>query len=164
MKAVLTLFLLISIAVSAQQHDSNILFKFGHADSVIIASHSSLVVQGKPGKSGTTLELVKENKPNYTILGKTKKLDKISIDSLARILVTPNDDVDQSTVFCFEPHHVIYLFTNNIISYVDLCFDCMRFVTTKDILVSEYVLSNREWKLLESFFGNRTINIETIHR
>lgn len=158
MKCLLLLFL--SISFSAFGQESNVLQKFSHADSVIIVSHESLVLSGPPGKPGIRLELVKENKPDYSIIREIKKLDKISIDSLAVILLSPDNDPDINTVFCFEPHHAIFIFTGELISYFDLCFACKRFVTTNDIAVSERILSNQVWHLLESFFRNRQIIFE----
>jgi len=152
--------LLLSFSLPAFGQESNLLQKFRYADSVIIVSHESLVLSGPPGKPGIRLELVKENKPDYSIIREIKKLDKISIDSLTGILLSPNNDRDINTVFCFEPHHAVFIFSGELISYFDLCFACRRFVTTKDIAVSERILSSQVWHLLESFFRNRQIIFE----
>jgi hypothetical protein len=49
------------------------------------------------------------------------------------------------------PHHAVFLIKNGNTSYVDICFGCHRFETSKD-MQRLYAFDNRKWIELEEFF------------
>ena len=157
MKIFLSLFIIFSLTPSAQDSVSNVRSVLAEADSVIIVKHETLLVPGKPGRVSTTKEIVINGKPNYSIILQSHKLDHKSIDSLAFIL-TKKPDGDIVTMNCFEPHHTIYIFKKETLSYLDICFGCHRFSRSNGIKTGDHKLTNETWVELESFFARRKID------
>lgn len=135
---------------------SNVRTILTEADSVIIVRHETLLVPGKPGRVSTTKEIIINGKPNYAIILESHRLDHKSIDSLAFILTRDSND-DITKMNCFVPHHTIYIFKKETLSYFDLCFGCHRFSKSKDIKIGVHELTNEIWAELESFFARRQI-------
>ncbi len=121
MKFLLPLFAFFSLSSFAQDSVSNVRAILTEADSVIIVRHETLLVPGKPGRASTKKEIIIDGKPNYAIILELHKLDHKSIDSLAFILTKESND-DITIMNCFVPHHTIYIFKNETLSYFDLCF------------------------------------------
>ncbi|MGG9963735.1 hypothetical protein [Ferruginibacter sp. SUN106] len=96
---------------------------------------------------------------NYKIVKEHYQLDKKEIDSIAAIIITPNNDSIIRDISCFMPHHGILIFKNGKCSYFDICFGCRHFITSKDIKLSDE-LDDKTWNALESFFRNRKLNYE----
>jgi hypothetical protein len=159
MKFLLALFLLISLDTVAQNSLSNIRTILTEADSVIIASHESLVVPEKRigGPPEKSKEIIINGKPNFSIILKSHKLDHKSIDSLVFIL-TKEVSGDITQMACYDPHHAIYIFKKKTVSYLDICFGCQRFSKSKDIKFDIHELTNETWIELESFFAKRIVD------
>lgn len=157
MKFLVSLFIIFSVPAYAQDSFSNVRSIITEADSVIIVRHETLLVPGKPGRVSTTKKIVINEKPNYSIILQSHKLDQKSIDSVVFIL-TKNPHGDIVTMNCFEPHHTIYIFKKETLSYLDICFGCHRFSKSTDIKTGGHELTNETWIELESFFARRKID------
>jgi hypothetical protein len=159
MKLLLPFFIFFSLNSFAQNSFSNVRSILTNADSVIIASHQSLFVPekpiGTPAEKGK--EIVVKGKPNYSIILKSCKLDHKSVDSLAFIL-TREADGNINQMACFDPHHTIYIFKKEALSFIDICFGCHRFSMSKDFKFGVYGLTDETWVELESFFEKHQID------
>ncbi|MFM6924826.1 MAG: hypothetical protein ACKOU7_04940 [Ferruginibacter sp.] len=154
MKLIFALFIFCSLDVFGQDGVNNVQSILSAADSVVIVQHETLLVSGKPGKPSTTKEIIVNGKPNYSIIIKSIKLDRAGTDSLA-VILTKEIDGDIVTMSCFEPHHAVYIFKNNTLSYLDICFGCRIFSHSEDINTGGHKLTNETWFELESFFKTR---------
>jgi hypothetical protein len=134
------------------------------ADSVILVSHLTTyipIVDDKTKERIGSYRLVEKNKVNYQIVKEHYQLDSKEIDSVAKIIITPNNDSIFQDIKCFMPHHGILIFKKGKCSYFDICFGCRHFITSKDIKLSDE-LDDKTWNALETFFRNRNLNYELI--
>lgn len=136
--------------------------KFTNSDSIILVSHLTTyipIVDDNTNERIGSYRLVEKNKVNYKIIKERYELDKKEADSIAKIIITPNNDSIIEDIKCFMPHHGILIFKKGRCSYFDICFGCRHFVTSKDIKLSDE-LDDKTWNALESFFRNRKLNYE----
>lgn len=127
--------------------------KITQADSVILLSHlTTYELIGSP-------RLVVQNKLNQKIIKERYRLNASEMDTIARILITPNTDREIKNNRCFMPHHGIVIYKMGKCAFLDICFTCQHFVTSKDILLSDE-LSEQTWKMLEQFFRVRGLRYE----
>jgi hypothetical protein len=104
-------------------------------------------------------KLVCKNKLNDPIVMERYRLGAKETDSLARILITRNNDREIENIRCFVPHHSILIYKKGQCSFFEICFGCRHFVTSKDISLSDE-LSKKTWKMLEQFFRVRGLRYE----
>ena len=145
-----------------QNINNKVYQKFVTADSVIIVSHLTTyipIVDDKTNERIGSYRLVEKNKVNYKIIKEQYQLDKKEIDSIAAIIITPNNDSIIQDISCFMPHHGILMFKKGKCSYFDICFGCRHFITSKDIKLSDE-LDDKTWNAFESFFRNRKFKYE----
>lgn len=145
------------------QYPSNKLYqKIVQADSVILVSH---LITGMPIVDSKTKRwlgfqrLVIHNKLNQKIVKERYRLNASEMDTIARILITPNTDREIENIRCFMPHHGIIIYKKGKCAFFDICFTCQHFVTSKDISLSDE-LSHKTWKVLEQFFRVRGLRYE----
>lgn len=155
-----------SLTISYSQSDlkNGVKHKLLSADSILITSHEPTAGIGLVDSLGNNIplpKLLKHNKPNYQIIKECKFLKKPSIDSLVNILNRPFKDRIISVGACYIPRQTIFIFKGNRISYVDICFHCRNFETSKD-LSNLYPFDNRKWAELEEFFIRQGIVYELI--
>lgn len=149
-----------SFQVSGQNKINRVYEKFIAADSVLLVSHLTTygpVVNETNGSH--SYRLVEKNKVNYKIIKEQYLLDAKEVDSIAKTIITPNRDSIIEKIKCFMPHHGILMFKKGKCSYFDICFGCRRFVTSKDIKLSDE-LDDETWNALKSFFVNRNLTYE----
>jgi len=139
-----------------QNTESRLSLKFKQADSVLLISHGDTKGYGFVDSLGNSLpqpQLLVGNKPNYKIIKERKLINGQELSKLIEIL-TRSSKSNITTVItngCFTPHHTIFLFKNGKTSYIDLCFMCRGFETSKDLKnLSEFESS--KWAELELFF------------
>jgi hypothetical protein len=138
--------------------------KFRLADSVSITSHeptSGIVLVDSLGKEIPLPNLLKNNKPNYKIVKEHKLLLKTSIDSLINILGRPFKDKVISVGGCYVPRQTIFIFKGNKLSYIDICFHCRNYETSKDLSFL-HAFDKRKWNELEGFFIRQGLSYELI--
>ncbi len=148
--------------VLGQSLQNKVYHKFISADSVILVSHLTTNVPIYDEKTHQRIgiyRLVEKNKVNYQIIKERYNLDKNETDSIANILITPNNDSTIEDIRCFMPHHGILIFKKGKCSYFDICFGCRHFITSNDIKLYDE-LDNKTWNVLERYFRNRGLNYE----
>lgn len=136
------------------------------ADSILITSHEPTAGIGLVDSLGNNIQLpklVKQNKPNYQIIKEYKALNKSSIDSLIHILNRPFKDSVISVGACYVPRQTVFIFKGNKLSYIDICFHCRNFETSKD-LSSLYAFDDKKWTELEDFFIRRGLTYELMDK
>ncbi len=163
---VLLLSNLLGLEATAQKVELKILSKFKNADSVVLASHISLI-RRISDELLVPYQIVNKNVVNKTPLVEIFRILPIEADSLVKILIEINEDSLINEIKCFDPHHIILIYKNKKCSFIDICFGCRNFVTSKDIHLSDG-LSDETWLKLFRFFRNRKLyyelNGETIER
>lgn len=152
---VILIFLLAISAIAFPQGKENWLIqKFKKADTILLVSHEATAGVGIIDSSGKRLPLpglIVQGKPNYNIIKEQKIIKDAELDTLIQILSRPFEDSIIHISKCFIPHHAIFIIKNGRVSYVDICFGCRGFVTSKD-LSKMYAFDDRKWAELESFF------------
>jgi hypothetical protein len=156
------LFFTLSSSLFGQSLTDKVYQIFTAADSVILVSHLTTyipIVDDSTHERIGSYRLVEKNKVNYKIIKERYQLDKKEVDSVAQIIITPNNDSIIEDIKCFMPHHGILIFKKGKCSYFDICFGCRHFVTSKNIKLSDE-LDDKTWNALENFFRNRKLNYE----
>ena len=55
---------------------------------------------------------------------------------------------------CFIPRHAIIIYKQHKILYIDICFECLNFETSADIIFGKYVWDRQKWSKLQKYFSN----------
>jgi hypothetical protein len=146
-----------------QDHNNALLNKFIFADSVVLVSHMSLngidrtiVLSSAENES----YLVKRDSINASLIKQRHSLKNISdVKFLWFTLTRENHDSIIEEISCFDPHHTVLIFKERMISFIDICFECRHFVTSKDITLSDQ-LSKETWEILERFFRKKGMTFQ----
>lgn len=150
-----TLILTISLSSISQDINNWLVKKIKSADSVLLVSHKVTagvsIVDDITGKQLTLPKLTISNKPNYGIIQERQLILESQLDTLIKILVRPFNDDRIEIGNCFIPHHAIFLIKKGKTSYIDICFGCRRFDTSKDLSRID-AFDNEKWTALENFF------------
>lgn len=103
--------------------------------------------------------IVENGKPNKSIIKERIKLDQKAIKELLLVLNNQKDkDSSAQPHSCFEPHHAVLIYKNGNCSYLDICFGCLVYAVSEDIIVGEnFMIAEEDWKNLELFFKNRGV-------
>jgi hypothetical protein len=159
MKIILvSIFLSFMVHPSFSQVDKNWLNRqLLRADSVILVSH--LEVEGSDGEImvdsiGDEIpypKLIMAHKPNYKLVVESERLISSKRIELAQILSRPFQDKLITEGKCYMPHHAILLLKSDKISFIDLCFSCRSYKTSKDLQRLPDFDTKRWWEL-EAFF------------
>jgi hypothetical protein len=151
---VISVLLLNLIKSSAQ--GASIIEKISTADSVILVSHEySGLMSSSSAEKNKSVNLISNGKLNSASIRERKKINTSQRDSLIKILSRPLDENSVSKQECFEPHHAILIFKNNKLSYIDICFSCNDFRTSKDINI--WGFDQQHWKELVKYFKSNGI-------
>ena len=145
---------IITIAQKSQQQW--LVNKFKNADSVILISHE--LVQGSTDVEGDSNgkiipfpKLIIRHRLNPNILTEYRPINSQEVDSLLAILMRPDLDLTKIQGGCFVSRQAIILIKNNRTSYIDICFHCSSYETSKD-LQNIPSFDKRRWEELEDFF------------
>ena len=57
----------------------------------------------------------------------------------------------------FRPNHAILIFKDQIVSFIDLCFEYQNFICSNDLDVKNNIIDIDKWVKLEFFFKNRKL-------
>ena len=128
--------------------------KLKSADSVLMISHYKTKGNMMVDTNGQIIpfqELILNNKPNYAVVLERKLITAKAIDSLVRILTRPAPRRIYALSGCFSPHHAIFIFKGNQTSYLNLCFDCKREESSKDLFKLP-VFDPKRWEDLRAFY------------
>ena len=138
--------------------------KFETADSILITSHKPTAGFGLVDSLGNEVplpKLIDGNKLNNKIVKERKFITGKAVDKLVTILDKPFKDRIISKGGCFIPRQTIFIFKSNKIDYIDLCFHCSNFETSK-ALSRLYEFDKKKWSKLETFFINQGLTYELI--
>jgi hypothetical protein len=128
--------------------------KFKNADTILLVSHDDTQGYAFVDSAGNRLpnpKLFLGNKPNYTIIKERRIISGRDLDSLIQILAGHFIDSIVTGSGCYMPHHTIFIFRDGELSYIDLCFWCRSFTTSKD-LDEMHAFDKRTWDELENYF------------
>ena len=129
--------------------------KLIQADTVIIVSHKITqgvkLVDDSTGKNIPLPKLLIKGKRNKSIIVEQKIITGKDLDTLMQILARPFADKFISIGKCFMPHHSIFIIKNGKTSFIELCFGCHRFETSKDLNSIE-AFDEKKWDDLEKYF------------
>lgn len=149
------------------------------ADSIVLISHV-LTAEYAPkivrdwdktdGKSGKTKTLIKKipnpkflknEKINPTIIKQRKTISKAEITELSQIFKY-EIVAETNQIKCNQPHHSILNYKKNILSYIDICFDCKHINTSKDIALTEADFNDNKWERLKNFFKKNGLTYQLL--
>jgi len=145
----------ISLSSLSQENDNWLAKKIKGADTVLLTSHNATAgVRIISDSTGNDLQLPKltiAGRPNYSITKEQQIISGAQLDTLVKILDRPFEDKTVEMGKCFIPHHAIFLIKNGKTSYIDICFGCRGYDSSKD-LNKLNAFDKRKWTELEDFF------------
>ena len=118
--------------------------------SHILTAGSTDLVVDSAGKEVSPKLMVK-GKLNRQILTEEQIIKGNDLDALLGILSRPNQDSIINQGGCFIPRQSIILIKNHSTSFIDICFHCDSYRTSKD-LKNIPVFDNKRWTELEAYF------------
>lgn len=151
---IISAFILTLPLAAFTQKDNWLRAKLENADKVLLVSHevtSGIVVIDSAGRNVPPPKLLIGGKPNYSIIKEQRALSGAQLDTFVKIFARPFQSRTIEMAKCYMPHHAVFIIKNGKTSYVDICFDCQQFETSKD-MQRLYAFDNRKWKELEEFF------------
>lgn len=152
----ITLLTTLRLNLFSQNAESWLFNKINSADTILLVSHeetAGIATIDKTGKYIPLPKLVIKGNPNYNIIKEKLILNNTQIKNLSKILIRPFKDSVVEAGRCFIPHHAIFLIKNKKLSYIDICFGCRVFETSRD-LKRLYKFEEQKWAELENFFIN----------
>lgn len=104
-----------------------------NADTVLIVSHemTGIIIDDKDGKN-TRVELITNGKLNYRFINERKTLNDSLRKQLSRVLLLKNQSFKIRMNKCYMPQHAILIIKNHRLSYIDICFGCLKYETSDD--------------------------------
>jgi hypothetical protein len=127
-----------------------------NADSIWLVSHEltyQKIVKDVPNGGYTKMILIVEKgEINYKIIKEKIRLNDSSKNKLIKILTQPNNDSLIQKMRCFTPHHALIFFNKKKISFLDICFGCENFESSKGVGTKDIYAPKAMWKELEKFF------------
>jgi hypothetical protein len=138
----------------SQNNEGWLRLKFKNADSVLLVSHEDtegVVIVDDAGNRSPPPRLIIKGKPNSEIIKERQIVCGKQLDELIQIINRPIKS-GSWVGKCYMPHHTIFLFKNGELSYIDVCFSCRKFETSRD-LKKIYQFDDRKWDELEKLFA-----------
>jgi hypothetical protein len=149
-----TLLLSLGCSTVSAQRSEWLITKVNAADTVILASHKGTAGDVEVDSLGNELpfpKLLVAGKPNYKIVIERHTIVGPQRAVLGRILARSFQDAAVVTARCFSPHHAVFIIKNGKTSYLDICFGCRRYDSSKDLArLSDF--DNRKWTELKHYF------------
>lgn len=164
-RRILVLFILLCSSIIVYAQKASLMAKVMSADKIEILSHQDLYLRStidelNRGVGGYWRNIVDSNgQLNSCIVAERLELNVIEVNSLVSILCSKyNSEIPSDRASCFNPHQTILFYKNSKYSYIDICFDCQRFSSSNDIIISRDFLSTEEqWDKLKNFFISSNI-------
>lgn len=135
--------------------------KLKNADSVVLVSHidhTLNVLADGDVEAISRQPLVINSLPNNRIIKERRVINSSSLDTLVKILLLNSNDDSFEKASCYMPHHTIFLFKENDLSYIDFCFQCQRFETSKDLLNAIVDIGNQKMEKIRLFYKSLGFN------
>lgn len=144
----------LSLSLFSQGKTIDIILK--NADSVILVSHemtssSTNIIIDSLGNKINLESIITKGKLNEQITKEKLVLSEQQVFALSNILskrYKPSRIISMSQ--CFDPHHSVIIYKKAKISYIDLCFGCQDFETSRDIQGLE--IKEDKWEELYLLF------------
>ncbi|TCZ65191.1 hypothetical protein [Flaviaesturariibacter aridisoli] len=139
--------------------------KFKTADTILLISHSEFImgstndVVDSNGRSVALPKLIINNKLNRAVVKEEKVISGKAVDSLIKILLRQDKDALIGQGGCFVPRQSIIVVKGSETSYIDLCFHCGSYETSKDLQEIPPFDSLR-WTELENYFRQHGLTYE----
>ncbi len=133
------------------------------ADSVILVGHENTGLEIIDSKTGRTLpnqSIVTHGQINHAIIVDKVKLSSQETQYLADIIAVKYEPKTITMSRCFFPNHSILIFTQQKISYIDICFGCHRIQHSSDIRLADHEFDQYRWEQLKRFFKSSGITHE----
>jgi hypothetical protein len=147
----------------SQEYAYKIEKKLREADSVVFVSHAATwgiaIVDEKTGKRTAPPKLIIKGKINESIIRERLVVKSSALDSLITVLARPFADSIIQEGNCYMPHHTLLLFKRGHLSYIEICFGCRRFSTSRDLSFFDF-FDKRKWRELQEFLFERKFNYE----
>ena len=102
---------------------------------------------------------LENGKVNRKIIREQCVLNNLKKAKLISILLNPLQSKDVEIGKCDEPRHTILIYKKHNVSYIDICFTCLRIHTSKDIHLDEFDFDDKKWVELESFFKSNGLTV-----
>ena len=99
------------------------------------------------------------SKLNREIVKEERIIAKAAIDSLIKILVPQTKSLTPLQGGCFVSRQSIILIKGSQTSYIDICFRCCSYETSKD-LQNIPAFDKQRWTELEKYFRQRGLTYE----
>ena len=155
--------LLLSLSFSAFSQEKNWLrTKMKNADTVLLVSHEAtagVTIMDSAGNSTPPPTLLAAGQPNYKIIKEQQIITGAQIDSLVKILDRPFQDQIVETGKCFIPHHALFILKKGKVSYIEICFACKWYETSRDMNMI-YAFDRRKWMELENYLRQLGLTYE----
>lgn len=118
----------------------------GSADTVWLISHRDL-------PKNQTEPLLANGRLNPLIIIRQMTLTRSLRDSLIGILTATIESDKVEETLCYDPHQTILWSKSGSISYIDCCFQCLRYRASPDLTqLQGKNFGRRKWELLQGFF------------
>jgi hypothetical protein len=163
LKTIITISAFLTLTINLFGQSLKQLDKFLKSDSIVIVSHEAtdgvMIVNDSTGKRVKPPQLLISDKLNDMIVKERKKLDSLNTGKLIKILKEPFEDKTIEEGNCFIPHHAILFYKKGKLSYIDICFGCRGFITSKDL---EFIdgFDKKKWRQMEAFLKSLGITYE----
>ena len=151
---IISVFILTLPLTAFAQKDTWLRAKLKHADTILLVSHevtAGIVLKDSAGRHIPLPKLLVGGRPNYSIIKEQRVLSGAQLDTFIEVFARPFQSRTIEMAKCYMPHHAVFIIKNGKTSYVDICFGCQRFQTSKD-LQRLNAFDNRKWTELYDFF------------
>lgn len=167
-KCLIILVVLNSLFGFSQVINDGLINSIKTAEKILIISHDDLnITVGKQGKSKIiNRTLLKNGKPNNTIIKEQVRLEPKQKQKLIEIISGQKNDSIWNGASCFWPHHTIFIYNEKRWSYIDLCFGCDHYSYSNDLQINkdEFLVTYEDWRKLETFFREQGLNYKMPER
>ncbi len=149
------LFIIECCSVNGQTRKSQYLEKIIlSADTVLIISHDNTGIIMRDDETGRdiTPKLVMNGKLNYGIMNEKKVLNDSLRKQLSKVLLLKNQSSKIVMNKCYMPQHAILIIKDSRLSYIDICFGCLKYEVSDDLSFFDIPFDINKWNELYQFF------------
>lgn len=125
------------------------------ADAVWLVSHEATAGDVEVDKAGHELPypaLLVRGRPNEAIIKEKRLIKGAELAELIKILGRPFRDHSTVSSQCFTPHHALFIRKGSRTSYVDSCFGCHVYNSSRDLWPVLENFDARRWRELQAYF------------
>ncbi|HNO71642.1 MAG TPA: hypothetical protein PKO16_07725 [Bacteroidia bacterium] len=156
MKQFIILFILLFLCnIQIFSQKSTAKEQFIESDSVILVSHEDTGGENWSPSDGEFPKLLTvEGNLNTKLIRERHRLQNQQIVSLASLITAKSNNTSLvEEKGCYKPHHSILVYKNGLIQFIELCFECQNFKTSKEFSSIVY-FDNYQWGELKKFFNS----------